>query len=332
MSEQLKHIFDKSACLSKRQLKDYVTGTMSGEEAYAVEHHINSCFFCSEAMDGLTRQKESVMNLDELNANFLKDHLSLISPQIHLNSIAPAVPAQPLQRSGRSRGKMPPLLKPTSILAALLLGFGVLWYLDFRKNGFKNSKPPISAAGTAVAASEEALTGDSPEDGVTSVPEKEQHTVLPDEAKPEQPQKLQASVSADVKVQQRQSVSAATEATDHAGKPVAIQPAVVVSEQKSKTENPENNDKAVTESSMETADAAFDAGKYTRALAVYKAKMDTRGDRSGQYAALQAARCYLYLGNKEAAQNILSALQENGSGPSRRQAKRLLRDMGRYAD
>src|SRR5690606_5602807 len=129
MSEQLKHIFDNSACLSKRQLKDYVNTTMSREEQYAVEHHITTCFFCSEALEGMNRKDEALVAVDELNTNFLKDHFSLINPQIHLNSIAPTVQAQPIQRQ-RKKTTMQPLLRPSALAAAALLGFAVLWYLD----------------------------------------------------------------------------------------------------------------------------------------------------------------------------------------------------------
>ena len=105
MSEQLKHIFDSSACLSKRQLKDYVTGIMSREESYALEHHVNTCFFCSEALDGMLEHSDALVTVDQLNTGFLKDHFSLTNPQIHLNSLAPAAAVPAVQKRIRSRSK-----------------------------------------------------------------------------------------------------------------------------------------------------------------------------------------------------------------------------------
>jgi FimV-like protein len=152
MSEQLKHIFDSSACLSKRQLKDYVTGIMSHEESYALEHHVNTCFFCSEALDGMLEHSEALVTVDQLNTGFLKDHFSLTNPQIHLNSLAPAAAAAPVQKRVRTRSKTQPLLlKPTSIAAAIILGFGVMWYLEF---GRDQIKPRQIASGTVATTSD----------------------------------------------------------------------------------------------------------------------------------------------------------------------------------
>ena len=149
MSEQLKHIFDSSACLSKRQLKDYVTGTMSREESYALEHHVNTCFFCSEALDGMLEHTEALVTVDELSTGFLKDHFSLTNPQIHLNSLAPAAAAPAVQKRTRNKSKTQPLLlKPTSIAAAIILGFGVMWYLEF---GIEQIRPSQIASRTVAS-------------------------------------------------------------------------------------------------------------------------------------------------------------------------------------
>ncbi|SFV27074.1 anti-sigma factor family protein [Thermoflavifilum thermophilum] len=53
MSETVVHIFDSTHCLSPAQMIDYVRGKLSAEERYRVEAHLNSCSFCSEAVDGL---------------------------------------------------------------------------------------------------------------------------------------------------------------------------------------------------------------------------------------------------------------------------------------
>jgi len=153
MSEQLKHIFDSSACLSRRQLKEYATGTMSREECYAVEHHVTTCFFCSEALDGMMEHTEALVAVDQLSTGFLKDHFSLTNPQIHLNSLAPAASAPAMQKRSKTRGRVQPLLlKPSSIAAAILLGLGVMWYLEF---GNEQVKPRQVASATVAAATDE---------------------------------------------------------------------------------------------------------------------------------------------------------------------------------
>lgn len=155
MSEQLKHIFDSSACLSKRQIKDYMSGTMTPEECHAVEHHINSCFFCSEALEGMEEHADALIVADQLDSTFLKDHFSLTNPQVHLNSMAPAATAPAMQRRNR-RSKVQPLFRPTALAAALILAFGVLWYLQYSKEHpenqaliARNASPAITEQKTA---------------------------------------------------------------------------------------------------------------------------------------------------------------------------------------
>ena len=92
MSEQQKHIFDKSSCLTKKQFKEYLSGGMAQEECHVAEHHINACFLCSEAIDGGFDNKEEALSaIQEINSNFLREHLSLSDPKIYLNSLAPTV-------------------------------------------------------------------------------------------------------------------------------------------------------------------------------------------------------------------------------------------------
>jgi hypothetical protein len=156
MSTQLKHIFDKSACLSARQLKDYVNGLMSKDECHALEHHVNSCFFCSEAIEGMTEHHEAVAVTDGLTNSFLKDHFSLTNPQVHLNSMAPAASATAVIASRKYRGKAKsqPLVRTSSIAAIVLIGLGIMWYAEFgRKNvGKRIAASSILAANDGKAA------------------------------------------------------------------------------------------------------------------------------------------------------------------------------------
>ena len=134
MNGYRRHIFEESACLNKRQLREYSAGKMVPEECYALEHHLNGCAFCREAVEGLTAHKAvGPSALNSLSHSFIHEHFSLIHPQVHLNSIAPAVQAQTATRS-RRRAKTPPVFKASNLAAAILLIVGVMWYLDFSKD------------------------------------------------------------------------------------------------------------------------------------------------------------------------------------------------------
>jgi hypothetical protein len=54
MSTPLSHIFDQSACLTVKQIKDYLNKSMTKEECHAAEHHMNNCGLCSTAVEGLS--------------------------------------------------------------------------------------------------------------------------------------------------------------------------------------------------------------------------------------------------------------------------------------
>lgn len=143
-NEQLKHIFDNSVCLTRRQMKDYVNGTMTNEESHAVELHLNSCPFCDEAIEGLFEQKEgnAVEVLAELDTEFLKDHFSLHHPHIHLNSLTSSQPAVATAHYPHKRKNTQPFWRNISIAAALLLGVSIFWYM---KEGSPTAQQSILA-------------------------------------------------------------------------------------------------------------------------------------------------------------------------------------------
>jgi anti-sigma factor RsiW len=127
MKTQLKNIFDESTCLTRRQLKDYVSGVMSTEECHAAEHHLNDCPFCSEAVDGIAANGvEAIAAIGELNTTFLKEHFDKQLPQVHLNSLAPTLSitdAKAKRRKGKGAA-----ITTTSVIAAILLVFGLFTY------------------------------------------------------------------------------------------------------------------------------------------------------------------------------------------------------------
>lgn len=78
IKDDVKHLFDRSACLNKRQFEAYLSGNMITEEVYGIEHHINGCPLCSMAMDGMQLRKDALEVASGLNADFIKDHFAVM--------------------------------------------------------------------------------------------------------------------------------------------------------------------------------------------------------------------------------------------------------------
>ena len=157
MKEQLIHILDQSVCLSRKQMKEYISGTMQREEMHAAEIHLSSCPLCSMAMEGFeAHSDEALAAIASLNSGFLKEHFDNIAPQIHLNSMAPAATLT-ASNAARKSGHVQPSWRTASIAAGILLLFGALWYVEFGQDGNTDSKhiamssPPSAPASTQIA-------------------------------------------------------------------------------------------------------------------------------------------------------------------------------------
>jgi len=145
-------ILDSSACLSKRQLREYAGGSMSREEAFAVESHLNGCPLCSAAADGLLAHFAEAGAVDVMagvDAGFLKDHFSKHSPQIHLNTMAPPR-AQPAQTAALPRRPRTVSLLPNWRAAALAAGvvalIAGLWWMQQSGGTAEDARPAIASA------------------------------------------------------------------------------------------------------------------------------------------------------------------------------------------
>src|SRR3954471_13952732 len=109
MKPELIHILDQSVCLTRRQIKDYLSGTMLPEEQHAAEVHLSSCPLCKMAMEGFeAHSEEALAAISSLNSGFLKEHYDAVTPQIHLNSVAPAIAATAHRKS---KGSTQPLFR-----------------------------------------------------------------------------------------------------------------------------------------------------------------------------------------------------------------------------
>ncbi|MEZ5016821.1 MAG: tetratricopeptide repeat protein [Flavipsychrobacter sp.] len=130
----MKHIFDHSACLSAKQLKSYVSGSMVHEEAHAAEVHLLSCPLCSDAVEGLQESGsvEAIKAMDLFPKEFLKQHLGETNAEEYIS--APTKPATAVTKeeevTPREKSfKNIRIWRITSIAAALVIGIGALWLL-----------------------------------------------------------------------------------------------------------------------------------------------------------------------------------------------------------
>ncbi|MES2704665.1 MAG: hypothetical protein V4649_18640 [Bacteroidota bacterium] len=81
MKNTNEHIFDDSACLTRRQVKEYLACTISPEESEAAEFHFNKCPLCREAMDGyLAHTGEATQVLAGFTPAFLAGHVAAQHP------------------------------------------------------------------------------------------------------------------------------------------------------------------------------------------------------------------------------------------------------------
>jgi len=149
MKEQLTHILDQSVCLSRKQMKEYLSGSMLPEEVHAAELHISSCPLCSMAMEGFEEHSEDALAaIASLNSGFLKEHFDNIAPQIHLNSMAPSAA---LHHADRRRTAVGAWIRPAGIAAGLLLVCATAWYLGKQKNTASSSETVVTTASRPVS-------------------------------------------------------------------------------------------------------------------------------------------------------------------------------------
>lgn len=139
--EQLKNIFDNSTCLTPRQLRGYASGKMVHEEAHAVETHLLSCPFCSEAVEGLVASKSPLAldSVDKMDSSFLEKYLNV--SQEDLNAKPKYSGAAKFSTMSAPAVKSTKLWKNIGIAASVLIAVGAIWIL---KDTVFNSDEPAS--------------------------------------------------------------------------------------------------------------------------------------------------------------------------------------------
>lgn len=394
--EQLKHIFEQSSCLTKKQLKEYVSGSMSPEEAHAVEQHLHSCPMCSDTVDGLMAQQgKGVEVLNTLNADFLTKHLGTANPQAPRNINMP--PTNTANTRDTQKKPSPAMIKAKpvrsyfafrtmSVAATILFAIVGIWYYRLTNDVMQQSqsvaqelpKPaPVEQPAVAQYAEDTqeaiAAAADMVNNGITEVgtgsaitqspttkdkgvvamatptPEKEKEGLLKrlgnkieaaaakkttqqllGAIKNDNPDKYATSAKNQFVEEQRMKPKEerseamdmqpgnASRATGNSYQPAEDVKAVTISEKEA----------AEPVSKIDKADQLLKSGKASDALNLYTQEMrgaSSKGKR--QEAAIGAARCYVALGNRYKAKDILLSIVDEG-GPRKREAKRMLKELG----
>lgn len=360
MKDALIHILDQSACLSKRQLKDYVQGVMSEEETYAVEVHLNACPLCSTAMDGMLINPTAALEaVAELNPSFIREHFDRISPQIHLNSVAPAVTASHEKKKTVSISMH--TWRMLAAAALILIAFGLLWRFEFSNDSAvskplaQNEKNTVDPGPAAPPPANQALKqniSDQPatgSNGIIGSANKQTNadpvsTITEQQQKPtssgytsnsdaETNQMLERSdgdkVTAPVMTAPAPSAQAARdESVMTVSKNVAggSSSATAGSVANGTTTNRSTAKKDQPTDYLEQGNTQFDQQKYTGAIASYKKELSGSDQDRRQQAMLMTAKSYINLGQNDKAIPLLEAIVKEG-GSQKHAARKLLRQI-----
>jgi hypothetical protein len=163
--DQLKHIFEESACLTARQVKGYVTGKMVHEEAHAVEVHLLSCPFCREAVEGLTEYKTpvAISAMEKLDAGFIAKHFGVTTQEIVAPKNTPPVLKAGSYSTAPENDKpatVRKIWKPMALAASLLAMVAVLWFM--RDNIFPQDNGQLAQQTTVPEKKEEPVIAYEP--------------------------------------------------------------------------------------------------------------------------------------------------------------------------
>ena len=394
--EQLKHIFEQSSCLTKKQLKEYVSGSISPEEAHAIEQHLHICPMCSDAVDGLMAQQgKGVEVMNTINADFLTKHLGAANPQalrnINMSATNNTNTNDTKKKPSPAMIKAKPVrsyfaLRTMTVAATILFAIVGIWYYRLTNDVMQQSQPvaqelqkPAPAEQPAAQYAEDAqeaiaAAADMANNGITEVgtgasitqspATKDKGVVAMAAPAPEKEEKqgllkrLGNKIEAAAAKKTTQQLLGAIK-NDNPDKYATSAKNQFVEEQRMKPKEersdvadmqpgnasratgnsyqPTEDVKAVTVSEKEAlepvskidkADQLLKSGKASDALNLYTQEMrgaSSKGKR--QEAAIGAARCYVALGNRYKAKDILLSIVDEG-GPRKREAKRMLKELG----
>ncbi len=148
--ERILQILDQSACLSKGQLTGYLKRTLYPEELRAVELHLAGCPLCNDALEGYEKLADAASVLGAIKMPVLpaiapkekEKPKEKKEPVVVAKAAKPEPAPAPAPQPGNdntakltSQRSTARLLRPLGIAAALVIGFGALWYFGLRDKG-----------------------------------------------------------------------------------------------------------------------------------------------------------------------------------------------------
>ncbi|MBS1616193.1 MAG: hypothetical protein JST06_08770 [Bacteroidetes bacterium] len=341
MKEQLLHILDQSVCLSRKQMKEYLSGAMLPEEVHAAEVHLNTCPLCRLALEGFeTHSEESLQAIASLNSGFLKEHFDNISPQIHLNSMAPAASFNKVQVERKK--SIAPFWRLASLAAGLLLLFGVAWAWKHRQRAEIPIPGIVNRQASVPIQSQPKQKAPIPGSSAASLPLSKSNQNLHTATAHDETEYVDAGFA--VKKLPPQQANPNQEARKKEPNPAATteQPAQEVApsqinsgahyyqEYEGKDETHQVPEPAAPASSIAPTSTHAPSESYSKAtvekaLSTYLQGMNSSDPQTRYQFMILAAQCYNALGNKSQAEALLRTVIKEAPGHERRAARRALR-------
>jgi FimV-like protein len=330
MNQGLVNIFNNSTCLTRKQVKEYVSGNMSSEEVHATEVHLLSCQLCSDAVEGMLAKNEGAVleTMMELDSEFLVPHFPLHDPQVHLNSIAPVEPVAVSYTLPNKKQKLPVWKRP-AMVGSLLLAIMAIWFYQYgmpadssaqqqqnlpvvtqeqpRHNQGKQEIKEVKASPVLsslpqedIAAAKQSSNNSNNRVSNNDNPQKPQPLIITDRKKAEETGKKESEETKDDRehaiveneTPKQVPVAATTPEKKIAPKKDSLPPASVPKPIESKI-------------LVNNIDEQVNSEKAT----------------------ISTARTYIRQGENDKAKEVLAEIAEDGSGAQKRKAKRLLRDL-----
>ncbi|RQO32126.1 hypothetical protein DBR32_00495 [Taibaiella sp. KBW10] len=142
---------DNSACLTRRQINDYILNKLFPEELYVVEMHLNECPFCNDAIEGFNHTDNANQLLSEIDILHLPA-VAAVAPAVEKPAPAKVVsmpPVQPPVTPPKSSSHTKPFTESNrgkggfwkmGIAAALVLGLGTWGITQWTQKGRKEAR------------------------------------------------------------------------------------------------------------------------------------------------------------------------------------------------
>lgn len=183
--DRLIKAIDNSACLTRRQIDDYLQNKLFPEELYVVEMHLNECPFCNDAVEGYTKSgnaNQILSTVEEFSFTTIpvreaqpepippapkaaevkapEKKTAPVPPPApeKIKEVKKAPPAEPVRKvTFDNEPKRSRKLVPIGIAAAVVLGLGI-WGIT-KIGSDKNSDKMLADKGSAAS-------GEQVEDGM----------------------------------------------------------------------------------------------------------------------------------------------------------------------